>query len=305
MDRIIRHWNISNGCIEKISETTWYISDGYVLKEYCNKKALDRNIRFIKLLKQRNIPVAQIIPDQNGADHIKEGEKYYLLTERLKGKNAVSVREWDGLPYQIGKITGTLHKAFLDIPIDDEIWKNSLSDEMQGWIFDNFANDNWKTIAREQYEEVLFNLKKYYDVLPKQLIHRDVHLGNFLFSDGRFSGYIDFDLSQTNIRIFDVCYFLSGLPAGKENRIDTAEWLCAVKDTISGYDSIMNLTAEEYSAIPYVMQSIELLFISYSLGANDTDLLKQSKECFDLLKGTENELKALFESDKNIHSVNK
>ena len=35
-------------------------------------------------------------------------------------------------------------------------------------------------------------------MLPVQLIHRDVHFGNFLFDEGKFSGYIDFDLSQRN-----------------------------------------------------------------------------------------------------------
>ena len=34
-----------------------------------------------------------------------------------------------------------------------------------------------------------------------------------LFFEGDFSGYIDFDLSQRNIRIFDICYFLTGLLA--------------------------------------------------------------------------------------------
>ena len=29
----------------------------------------------------------------------------------------------------------------------------------------------------------------------------------FLFYNNKFSGYIDFDLSQINIRIFDICYF--------------------------------------------------------------------------------------------------
>ena len=40
-----------------------------------------------------------------------------------------------------------------------------------------------------------------------------MHFGNFLFQEGSFSGYIDFDLSQKNIRIFDLCYFLAGLLA--------------------------------------------------------------------------------------------
>lgn len=40
-----------------------------------------------------------------------------------------------------------------------------------------------------------------YSKLPIQLIRREVHLGNLLFDNNKFSGYIDFDLSQKNIRI--------------------------------------------------------------------------------------------------------
>lgn len=31
------------------------------------------------------------------------------------------------------------------------------------------------------------------------------------FQEGKFSKYMDFDLSQRNIRIFDLCYFMLGL----------------------------------------------------------------------------------------------
>lgn len=295
MNSILKQWGINENCGKQITETAWEIGDKYVLKEYTDKKALDRNIKFINELKQNNIPVTHIISNENGTDFATESDKYYLLTERLKGKNAVTIREWDGMPFQMGKIIGELHKAFLKIHIDDEIWENSLLDEMQGWIFDNFEKDHWNNIDRKQYEKTLSNLKKYYDVLPKQLIHRDVHFGNFLFSDGEFSGYIDFDLSQTNIRIFDVCYFLLGLLVEEENQMSTEEWFRIVKDTVAGYNSVMHLKREEYRAIPYVMQSIEVLFISYSLGVNDKEGLQSSKVLYNLILEREKDLIALHD----------
>lgn len=198
---ILKQWNINEICEKKITDITWNIGDHYVLKEYSDKKNLDRNIRFLKVLNESSIPVARIVPSMNGTDFVADDEKYYLLTEKIKGKNANSIREWSGMAFQMGKIIGNLHIAFRKMTIDDIIWENSLLDEMQGWIFDNFEKDRWENIDRIQFETTLSNLKKYYVKLPKQIIHRDVHLGNFLFSDGKLSGYIDFDLSQKNIRI--------------------------------------------------------------------------------------------------------
>lgn len=78
------------------------------------------------------------------------------------------------------------------------------------------------------------------DFLPTELldlIHRDVHFGNFLFDQGIFSGYTDFDLSQRNIRIYDIAYFLLGLLADKEyTKLSEQNWLIIVHETIRGYE---------------------------------------------------------------------
>lgn len=71
-------------------------------------------------------------------------------------------------------------------------------------------------VERSKYDDIVQNLEKVYNKLPVQLIHRDVHLDNFLFAKGKFAGYIDFDLSQRNIRIFDLCYFMLGLLSEEE-----------------------------------------------------------------------------------------
>lgn len=48
-----------------------------------------------------------------------------------------------------------------------------------------------------------------------------------------FSGYIDFDLSQRNIRIFDIAYFLLGLLSDKEyNTLSEDSWLIIVQETL-------------------------------------------------------------------------
>lgn len=133
---------------------------------------------------------------------------------------------------------------------------------MNGWIRQSFNENGWKYIDEKLFEETVRQLEVLYQYLPVQLIHRDVHFGNFLFNDGKFSGYIDFDLSQRNIRIFDLCYFMLGL-LSEEAKLDitSEEWFSILRDVFHGYNQKILLLEEEIKAVPYVMKSIELLFV--------------------------------------------
>ena len=130
-----------------------------------------------------------------------------------------------------------------------------------------------------------------YDCLPKQLIHRDVHWGNFLFFEGNLSGYIDFDLSQRNIRIFDICYFLAGLLAEETDDAFTKEdWLEWVKSLIDGYESVISLSPEEKSAIPCVMECIEILCTAYFISIKDKKRAQDASHIFHLIQTYENDI---------------
>lgn len=124
-----------------------------------------------------------------------------------------------------------------------------------------------------------------------QLIHRDVHFGNFLFLDGNFSGYIDFDLSQRNIRIFALCYFLLSLLSEEEKFGLTDElWLTFVKELFAGYEQKLQLTELEKKAVPYVMECIELLFISYFQSVNDTRCAEDAYKIFQFITKQKNKI---------------
>lgn len=88
-------------------------------------------------------------------------------------------------------------------------------------------------------------------------------MGNFLFDNEKFSGYIDFDLSQRNIRVFDLCYFMLGLLSEEESLdISEEQWFDILKYLFSGYEQENELLPEEKQAVPYVMKAIELLFVA-------------------------------------------
>lgn len=282
---LLTHWNIT-GEISQIYSTAWDISNQYVLKIYEDLGLLKRNITMLHSLHTAGIPVARIIPLPDGSDYLEFRESYCILMDKLPGKNLVNIAQNPAeLSYQMGTVLGRLHLGFQRCENQITFWNNSLLEELNGWIQESFVINDWNYISKKDFDDTVHTLNQVYDELPKQLIHRDVHFGNFLFDQGIFSGYIDFDLSQRNIRIFDIAYFLLGLLADKEyNKLSDDSWLIIVQETIRGYEEYISLLDCEKSALPTVMKCIELLFVAYFTNERDPARAKDATDIFNFVK---------------------
>ena len=274
---VLNNWNVQDKRIQQIHDTVWQIGDEYVLKKYDNKNTVEQNIRIITTLSSMGIPVEKIWETVSGHQYFEQDGYCYTLTGKLSGCNLVGTRDLEKVTYKVGEIIAKLHDAFKQCEEVAEFPQNSILDEMKGWIKDNFEADNWKSADKNEFMNTLEKLTSLYDSLPVQLIHRDVHFGNFLFDKGEFTGYIDFDLSQRNIRIFDLCYFtLSILSMENADEIKGNRWLDIVRDVFKGYNSLSKLTEEEKDAVPYVMMSVEYLFAAWFVSQNDVKCCENS-----------------------------
>lgn len=277
---ILKEWNL-DACPSQIYHSTWSVKEAFVLKEYTSQKSLKRNIQMHKILHAAGVPVAKVCPLPNGKEFYEKNNKMYLLTTKLKGKNIVNVDLDESWFYHFGEILAKLHVAFKECEKVISFWNNSLLEEMEGWVTRELDKFALEYLSQDEIEETIHQLSEVYQELPKQLIHRDVHLGNFLFEDKKFSGYIDFDLSQSNIRIFDICYFLLGLLMQEDNnRLNEERWFSIIGHVIEGYDSLVNLKSFERQSIACVMKNIELLFVAYFLSVGDEKLAKDSADLF-------------------------
>jgi len=281
IEEILKEWNL-NDSPKQIYHSTWSVKGMFVLKEYSDKEALLRNIQMYKILHEAGIPVPEICLLTDGKEFYKKNDKMYMLTTKLKGKNIVNINQLDeSWFFDFGQILAKLHIAFKECEKTISFWNNSFLEEMEGWVTRNLKKFAPEYLSANETEKAIFQLSEVYQELPKQLIHRDVHLGNFLFEDKEFSGYIDFDLSQSNIRIFDICYFLLGLLTKEDNnRVKEESWFSIVSQVIKGYDSLANLKQIERNSITCVMKNIELLFVAYFLGIGDEKLAKDSADLF-------------------------
>lgn len=281
-------WGLKNKSIKQIYATVWQIGDDYVLKLYSEREALKRNITINQYLEAMEIPVGKLLSTTNGEQFIEDREQFFFVSKKLKGSNIVSLKFGNKIAEQMGEIIANLHIAFNSLEDKIELWENSLLDEMNGWVKESFQKSGWQNISQEEYEHIIERLEGLYKSLPVQLIHRDVHFGNFLFNQKNFSGYIDFDLSQKNIRIFDLCYFVLSVLSEKEKfEITEEKWFDFVEKVFAGYNRILNLTSEEKEATVLVMECIELLFLAYFEGQEDSALAKNTYDVFKLINSNE------------------
>lgn len=289
--KVMQEWNIDCSPVQ-LYHSAWDINDSYVLKVYDNSDSLQRNITIMKTLYDAGIPVPKLIKLPSNQDYHQQNDKMYILTTKLKGKTLVNLNtcnnEWF---FELGRIIAKLHVAFQECAEKISYWNNSMLEEMKGWVSRDLLKFKPDYIEQDEINKSIEELAQVYEDLPKQLIHRDVHLGNFLFDNSEFSGYIDFDLSQSNIRIFDLCYFLLGILLKEDNNcVDQNKWYEIIAQVMKGYDSIAALSINEKKAIACVMKNIELLFVAYFLGIGDEKLARDSANMFSFVKMNEEKI---------------
>ncbi|WOO36750.1 phosphotransferase [Anaerocolumna sp. AGMB13020] len=289
---LLKNWNIE-GNLTWINNNSWDVSDSYIIKCYNKQEELERSIVLLGALKEHGMPVAEIVPLKEGENYLEREGVYYLLTRKLPGSSIVNLREEPEQIYgRMGKVIGKLHIALRELEAFLDFWDNSLLFEMKGWIPETLRKADWKYIGSEAYEETVNNLGAIYEELPRQLIHRDVHFGNFLFEQGEFTGYIDFDLSQKNIRIFDIAYFLLGLLCDENHYgADREKWFDLVAWVIRGYEESIPLEEVEKTYLNTVMESIELLFTAYFLSVKEDRLAEDSVQLFYFIKRNANKIR--------------
>jgi len=126
------------------------------------------------------------------------------------------------------------------------------------------------SLPEEFYEYYINTFSKLYNELPRHIIHRDANPSNIIFENGEISGFIDFEISEHNVRIFDPCYCATGI-LSEANNIDDSfdKWNEILRGIIDGYDSVCKITDIEKISIPYIIYSIQMIFIAWLNGKEE------------------------------------
>lgn len=281
LKKILEHWNIEENLPianifiadgSKVSGKVWSVGNYYILKAG-NRDKMMNNLKISKALSRQGYVASLPIKTKSGSEYI-ESDDLFVLTYSLKGNPLPRTDRFGekrkNYAMEYGKSIAKLHKALKDIQKDimpDEV---NLYNNICEWALPSVKrqNDQWSMgIDESFFSDYIDSFGKIYDKLPKQLIHRDPNPSNILFDGDTVSGFIDFDLSEINIRLWDVCYCATGiLSEGSEEAYE--KWPDILEGILIGYDLEGKLTPEEKQAIYYVICSIQMIFMAY-LEGND------------------------------------
>lgn len=251
----------------KASGNVWAVGTDYILKTEDREKLM-KSLNVARAMNKQGFTSSLPIPTKTGSEY-PDGSKIFVLTQRIKG-NPLSKRDMFGdncirLGEEYGKSIARLHKALKAIqkdilPDEVNIYKNVVD-----WALPNVRQQNiqWDMgIGDSFFDDYIESFGRLYDKLPKQLIHRDPNPGNILFENDEVSGFIDFDLIEVNVRLWDVCYCATGILAESSDEA-YEKWLDILSGLLHGYNIEGKLTREEKQAVFYVICSIQMICIAY------------------------------------------
>jgi len=259
--------------------SAWSVNDTYILKSNENQGELDKSVMLNRLLLAEGVPVVEYIGAVDGSPYVSADRKYWSLMKKIKGTvfdPFIGGRKQNGMV--LGKTVAGLHRAFVKIQDKVKTGEADFSNELSSWIvpelekhrvsFKNGVMDSLYTFFEHDYRS-----------LPRQLIHRDMHTSNLLFDNGALTGYLDFDLSNRNIRVFDLVYLgCSQLVDNYKDETRLAQWCEIFAGIIQGYAALLPLSEEELKAIPRLFIFDNILFTAFFLKNNQPEAAKKCGE---------------------------
>jgi Ser/Thr protein kinase RdoA (MazF antagonist) len=228
------------------------------MKLYKDRKQLEKSIYLTDFVKGR-VLATEFMADADGKRYYQIDNEYYAFMRKIGGKH---LEPFDGDVYQNGKLLGgvvaELHAVLAEIG-DGFVCHDALFEKSMAYITKN--TEKGGIIFKREIIDYIREFGGFYDTLPRQVIHRDVHLNNMLFDGGTFAGWLDFDIAERNARVFDVCYLgASAIYEIYNNEGKFEEWRKLFRGIIDGYNV---LTPQELAAIPLLFVFIEMIFTAF------------------------------------------
>lgn len=252
----------------EISDSAKYVGSNMVIKYTANLGSVKKAIEISRALNNVGLTAPEVIPTTDGKEYATVGELYFTLTQKVEGERVMASRlyldDYKEKARFIGEIVGQLDLALSKIDtIADEA---DLGKTVREWAAPALKGKiDMNPEAMEKYAAQFCDL---YRDLPRQVIHRDPNPSNIILAKDKW-GFIDFELSEENARIFDPCYAATAILSetfeeGNEDKLLT--WVEVMKEIMYGYDSVVKLTDAEKKAIPYMILANQFVSTAFFAG---------------------------------------
>ncbi len=312
INELLAHWDIEQNLPiydvaymdgRKIADTVWRIGDEYYLKKQTDQKHILNHSMFANAIHKEGLASPLIVTTKDGREYVGETELFVLM-KRVKG-----------MPYELldpfgdraqyyaaacGSAIAKLHKALNMIPNPVHLKDKNLLQTVTEWALPDVRkqNEQWSMSLPEAFfDDLAETFGILYQKLPYQTIHRDPNPSNILFEQEHVAGFIDFELSERNIRLFDPCYCATGLLSIAKTSQQYEAWLAIAADILRGYHAINPLSDEEKRSIYYVMCSIQLICIAYFNQFDDPgfqQLAKVNRKMLQFIVAHQHEIESIF-----------
>ncbi len=288
---------IMNGTAK--SNTVWAIGSDYYLKTG-KREQLIKNLKIAKALNRHGFQSAMPVITRDGSDYA-DGTEVFVLTHRLPGGPLDKSVRYGSNRFEYGEKYGRsiagLHRALIEIQSDIAPDDVNPYQVVTDWALPNVRQQNsqWNMgLTEEFFQDYINTFGAQIGRLPKQLIHRDPNPDNILFDGGEVSGFLDFDISEINVRLWDVCYCTTGIlsESGEE---DYDKWFDILSGVLHGYDDGNSLTSEEKQAVYYVICSIQMIFIAYCEEQELKQLAKTNRNMLRFIAGNKDKILRISE----------
>lgn len=270
---ILKHWNLEKELVSDIyyegsgekSDTAFSVGEDFILKFSANLDKIKKATELNKLLENAGLQASPPVAAADGREYVQEGGLFFYVTRRLSGTQMAS-RDFCGGDHTakarfVGEIIGQFHLVLrkIEMPADDVDLYGTVKD----WAMPR-AKDIL-SLSEQFCQEYLDGFGQLYSKLPRQIIHRDPNPGNIIVSEDKW-GFIDLELSEKNIRVYDPCYAATAVlvecfDRNRQEMLD--KWLEIYRNITWGYDSIIKLTDEEKEALPYVVMTNQLVCVAW------------------------------------------
>ena len=270
---ILKHWNLEKEPISDIyydgsgqkSDNAFYAGEAYILKFTVNREKMKNEIALSRAMEGAGLMASTPVITADGREYMQDGELFFYVTRRVSGTPMVSHNFYEG-DYAakarfVGEIIGQLHLILsrAEILVNDV----DLYEDVKNWALPKAKEI--LSIPEQFCREYLEKFRELYSNLPKQIIHRNPNPATIIVSQDKW-GFIDFELSERNLRIYDPCYAATAVLCETYDEKDQEKlrkWVDIYRNIIWGYDSVVKLTDDEKRAIPYVVMANQAVCVAW------------------------------------------
>ena len=240
----------------------WIINDQYIVKHIRKTHTANNICIILDSIKDTYTHIGKYVCTKNGQAFFHGMNDDFIVTEFIKGQpfniNQV-LNEKDVLGKTIGYSLAKLHYSFTKIMKGNFNIANTMSeyDEAIRFLYKN------NIIVPDYIKNECEIFKEIYKCLPRQIVHRDIHLGNIIIDDHYNVFFLDFDSSENNVRIFDIAYFGMSLLDAIDNKTKLRQWWSLYGYFLQGYFNGNPLNQKELSSIWNMFIVLQICFIKY------------------------------------------